>query len=171
MKENKLVALSVDYRILPKKEKAFWLPKLFDILYANMSRIAPEEGSYAQQKVQWLSQVSPALDKDPRQVLMCLEAGEPVGYIQYYTRGTLLMVEEVQIARDYQRTTVFFGLCRRLRKSLPPEIQVIEAYADRRNGASIALMGRLGMLPVEEGSDGKFLHFRGEPPGCRLYKS
>ena len=56
---------------LNKKEKDQWLPRLFDLLYENMHRIAPSGLNRDQEREQWLSQVSPALDKEPRQVLLC----------------------------------------------------------------------------------------------------
>ena len=145
---------------LNKKEKDQWLPKLFDLLYENMHRIAPGELSREQEWAQWRSQVSPALDKDPRQILLCCADGVLIGFVQYYTRSDLIMIEEVQIAKEYQRTFVFYRLCKYLLDTLPEQINVIEAYADKRNHASIRLMGRLGMEDVKEEAS-PFIHMRG----------
>ena len=151
---------------LNKKEKDQWLPILFDLLYENMCRIAPSGRNRDQDREQWLSQVSPALDKEPRQVLMCFANGKLVGFLQYYTRNDLLMVEEVQIAKGYQRTFLFYRLCKHLLNTLPEEIRIIEAYADKRNHASIKLMGKLGMVTVEE-EESVFIHMRGSAQAVR----
>lgn len=147
---------------LDKTEKDRWLPILFDLYYENMSRIAPTGMDYATDRKMWMDQVSPALDKAPRMILMAVSEGELAGYVQYYTRGALLMVEEVQIRRRYQGSPLFLRLCRRLVESLQQEIFYIEAYADRRNLKSIALMDRLGMEEVRESEDSPFVLLRGD---------
>ena len=152
---------------LNKKEKDQWLPRLFDLLYENMHRITPSILNRDQEMEQWLSQVSPALDKEPRQVLMCFADGELVGFLQYYTRNDLLMVEEVQIAKEYQRTFLFYRLCKHLLASLPEQIRIIEAYADKRNHASIKLMGKLGMNIIEDEDQSTFIHMRGSAQAIR----
>ena len=110
-----------------------------------------------------MDQVSPALDKAPRMILMAVSEGELAGYVQYYTRGALLMVEEVQIRRRYQGSPLFLQLCRRLMESLQQEeICYIEAYADHRNLKSLALMDRLGMEIIQESENSPFVHLRGD---------
>lgn len=151
---------------LNKKEKDQWLPRLFDLLYENMHRIAPSGLNRDQEREQWLNQVSPALDKEPRQVLMCFADDTLVGFLQYYTRNDLLMIEEIQISRQYQRTFVFYRLCKHLMDTLPEQISIIEAYADKRNHASIRLMGKLGMVTVEE-DESAFIHMRGSAQAIR----
>ena len=152
---------------LNKAEKEQWLPQLFDLLYENMSAIAPSGLSYEQEKAQWLGAVSPALDKAPRQIILCLAGGEPVGYVQYYIREKMLMVEEVQLKREYHRTFLFYRLCRHLLSVIPDDLQTVEAFADRRNLHSIRLMEKLGMEACDAAGDSPFVHMRG--PAKRLY--
>lgn len=146
---------------LNKAEKEKWLPQLFDLFWDNMRLIAPGEGSYAEEKQQWLANVSPALEKAPRQILLCLDGEELLGYLQYYTRQDLLVLEEVQLRRDYQRTLLFHRLCRSLIRILPGKIRYVEAYADRRNLYSRKIMEKLGMEPLPEGEASPFVHLRG----------
>ena len=146
---------------LNKSEKEKWLPKLFDLLYDNMRLIAPSNLSYEQEKAIWLSKVSPALDKDPRQIILGFVDDDLSGYIQYYTRDQLLMVEEIQIKRDYQRTFLFYHFCKYLSQLLPDNIQFIEAYADKRNLNSQHIMKKLGMKVLEEKEETPLVHFSG----------
>ena len=91
----------MDFCFLNKSEKDHYLPQLFDLLYENMKVIAPSGLSYEQEKTEWLENVSPALEKAPRQIVLCFVAGELAGYMQYYIRDTLLMVEEIQLKKKY----------------------------------------------------------------------
>lgn len=159
----------VKFAYLNKAEKDQWLPQLFDLLYENMSQITPTGLSYEEEKAQWFSNVSPALDKAPRQVLMGFVDDELACYIQYYIREDLLMVEEVQIRKRYQGGLLFLRLCRRLMAAVPDGVRVVEAYADRRNLNSQKLMRKLGMVPVPEEADAPFVHMRGIADDARRH--
>lgn len=148
------------FTFLNKQEKETWLPRLFDLLYENMRAIAPSGLSYDAEKAQFLANVSPALEKAPRQIILCFSDGDLAGYAQYYTRDDVLMVEEVQLRKAYQRSFAFYRLCKHLLFILPPEIRYVEAYAEKRNAYSQNIMAKLGMEVLEE--DGPFLHLRGE---------
>ena len=76
------------------------------------------------------------------------------------------MIEEIQISRQYQRTFLFYRLCKHLMDTLPEQISIIEAYADKRNHVSVKLMGRLGMVTVEE-DESAFIHMRGSAQTIR----
>lgn len=148
------------FEFLNKQEKEVWLPRLFDLLYENMQSIAPNGLSRGEEKRQWLAAVSPALEKAPRQIILCFEDGEIAGFAQFYTRDDLLMVEEVQIAKPYHRSFLFYRLCRFMMEQMPPEIKIVEAYAEKRNLHSLQIMGKLGMKVL--GEEGSFVHLRGD---------
>ncbi len=150
----------ITWMLLDKSRKEAWLPGLFDLLYENMRSIAPTGFSYEMQKESWICEVSPALDKAPRQILMCLCDGKLIGYLQYYTRGDLLVIEEMQVKKEFQRTTLFWYFCKQLLRILPGNITTVEAYADKRNTYSQMLMRKLNMQSVAP-DDAPFLHFRG----------
>lgn len=149
---------------LNKPEKAIWLPRMFELLYENMEEIASSGLSVEQEREQFLSNVGPALEKMPRQVILATDNDHLVGYVQYYTRGDLLMVEEIQIRRGY-RGLLFLQLCRFLMDVLPVEIKTVEAYADPRNERSRRLMAKLGMEELPE--EGNYVHLRGEAESIR----
>jgi len=149
------------FTYLNKQEKDFWLPQLFDLLHDNMSVIAPSGYSYEEEKAKWLAAVSPALDKEPRQIIMCIINGQPVGFIQYYIRQDLLMVEEIQIKKEYQKSTMFLQFCKHMLSVIPEDVQTVEAYADKRNKNSINLMGKMGLLALKDEDSSSFVHMRG----------
>ena len=155
------------FAVLNKNEKDIWLCRLFDLFYRNMQEIAPTDLSYEQEKQQWLSNVSPALDKDPRQILLCFDGDVLAGYVQYYTNQKLLMVEEIQMEKAYQRTTLFYGICTNLADMLPKGIETVEAYAHKKNLYSRQLMAKLGMAQI--GEEGPFVHLQGSAESLRRY--
>ena len=157
----------MEFIFLNKAEKCKWLPRLFDLLYENMQPIAPMEMPREQAREAWMAEVGPALDKAPRQVILCLEGECLVGYLQYYVRDTMLMVEELQLAKTCRQTTVFLGLCRYLLRALPADLETVEAYADKRNLGSQQLMGRLGMEICQDHTPAHLVHLRGDAAPIR----
>ena len=149
------------FTYLDKIEKDIWLPKLFDILYSNMKSIAPSSLTYDEEKNIWLSNVSPAIDKSQRQIILCFDDDTLAGFMQYYENGEKLVIEEVQLTDKYQRTTAFYRMCKYLCNNLPETISSIEAYADKRNSNSIAMMNKLGMKSEESADATPYLHFKG----------
>ena len=150
------------FAYLDKQQKDIWLPKMFDLLYDNMRLIAPGDLPYEEEKQQWLSNVSPALKKAPRQVLLAFWKEELVGFIQFYTRQELLMVEEMQIQKEYQGTSLFYALCRFLGRNLPADIHYLEAFAHSQNLHSLKLMQKMGMNPIEDRHQQDFIHLQGQ---------
>ena len=149
------------FTYLTKSEKDAFLPLLFDIFYNNTTELAPSEKSYDSQRDEWLSEVSPALDKEPRKVILCYYDGELAGFLMYYTRGELLMVEELQLKKKFQRTRAFYMLCKYFISVLPREIATVEAYALKNNFNSQGIMQYLGMEFVSHESEFPLVHLRG----------
>ncbi|MBQ5320398.1 MAG: GNAT family N-acetyltransferase [Oscillospiraceae bacterium] len=149
----------ITFTYLNKNEKEYFLPKLFDLLNDNMHEIAPTELPYEQEKKQWLDNVSPALDKPARQIIMCFDDKELIGYIQYYINDKQLMIEELQLKKEYHCTLTFYRFCKHFIDTLPADIEYVEAFADNRNIKSQKLMQKLEMQLIDTISD--FVHLRG----------
>ena len=150
-----------EFKYLNKSEKNTFLPLLFDIFYTNTVELAPSEKSYELQRDEWLSEVSPALEKEPRQVILCYSEGELAGFLMYYTRGELLMIEELQLKKKFQRTRMFYLLCKYLMSILPSDISIVEAYALKNNLNSQGIMQYLGMDFVTHEIGLPLVHLRG----------
>ena len=147
------------FKFLNKSNIDDFLPVLFDILYENMEKIAPFCKSYEKAKAEWLGQVTPAMKKDRRQIILMYDGDALAGYAQYYTNDTILMIEEIQLKPKYQRTMLLHQFCKFMKSIVPSDITYIEAYADKRNTNSKKLMEALGMKIIND--DGKYYHFRG----------
>ena len=137
-----------------KEKKAEYLPALFDIFHENMhSFMTSDECSW--EKSQWL----------------CTVDETPVGFLMYCISGTVLMVEELQISRDYRFSGVFKSMCRELSLQLPQNVRFIEAYAHRENLKSLSLMEKRGMVVVDPDDASAYIHMHGSiSPLLRLFK-
>ena len=151
----------IEFKYLNKSEKNTFLPLLFDIFYNNTVELAPSEKSYDSQRDEWLSEVSPALDKEPRKAILCYCEDELAGFLMYYTRGELLMVEELQLKKKFQRTRMFYFLCKHLMSILSSDISIVEAYALKNNLNSQGIMQYLGMEFVPHEIGFPLVHLRG----------
>ena len=149
----------ITFTYLDKNKKEKVLPTLFDLLYENMCGITPTDLTYKQEKAHWLDNVSPALDKPARQIIMCFADNELIGYIQYYISDKLVMIEELQLKKEYHCTLTFYRFCKYFINILPADIEYVEAFAEKRNDTSQMLMQKLGMKFIDSNSD--FIHLRG----------
>ena len=157
---------------LRKADAASVLPVLFDILHSNMSRIAPTGNSYEDDRSMWMSCILPALAKESRQILLLYDGGKIIGYFQYYVNDGVFMMEEIQLREQYHGTGIFARLYRYLVQMLPPETGYVEAYANKKNEKSIAILIHLGLEIIGENKNGNSFHFRGcYEPLVRRYGS
>ena len=151
----------IHIRELDKSQKDSVLPLLFAIMHANMSKIAPTGNSYEEDLAFWLSCVSPALEKEPRRILLLYDGDEIAGFFQYFVNNGLFMMEEIQFRDRYQGTGVFSELYAYLIRIIPRDTEFVEAYANKGNHKSIAVLNHLGLEIVGENKNGISYHFRG----------
>ena len=147
--------------ILRKTDAESVLPELFEILHSNMSRIAPTGNSYEEDFSMWISCIKPALEKEPRQILLLRDKEQLAGYFQYYVNNGIFMMEEIQFRDPYKGTGLFAELYRYLVKVIPEDTIFVEAYANKRNEKSIAVLTHLGLEIIGENKNGISFHFRG----------
>ena len=95
---------------LRKADAGAVLPTLFEILHSNMNRIAPTGNSYEDDCAMWLSCIVPALEKEPRQILLLCDDNEIAGYFQYYVNGGVFMMEDIQFRERYKGSGLFAEL-------------------------------------------------------------
>ena len=146
---------------LRKDEADSVLPKLFAILHANMSRIAPTGNSYDEDLSFWISCVAPALEKEPRQIVLLKDDETIAGYFQYYVNDGVFMMEEIQFRDEYKGSGLFAELFTWLTGIIPKETRFVEAYAHKNNEKSIAVLSHLGLDIIGENKNGISFHFRG----------
>lgn len=149
-------------RYLDKEKELELLPELFDLLYENMHSIAPFSESYEGEKGQWVHCIKDALKREPRRMLLLYAGNTLAGFCMYYINDGKLMVEEVQIRKEYRHTTVAAELFQFLKHILTPDVAYIEAFADKRNLNSRHLMEKRHMKPIGQTPDGTCIHYRGE---------
>ena len=149
----------IKFTLLDKSQKSEILPLLFDIFYKNTSKISQFSKTYEAERNEWLSEVSPALEKAPRQIILIYHGTDLAGFVMYYTRDELLMIEELQLVPKYQRTLLCYKTVKYLYEFLGEKIHRIEAYALKSNQTSIGLMQDLGFAKINDTLGTKFRHF------------
>ena len=127
---------------LDKTDAASILPQMFRILYTNMTKIAPTGCTYEEDEAMWLSYASEQMTKEYPEYILMYKGETLIGYFQYSIEGDTLMVDEVEIIPEYQRTMAFYRLCVYLYQSLPGHIQCIESYVNKENANSLKINGK-----------------------------
>ena len=145
------------FSYLNKEQKYEYLPILYDLLYSNMSDIAPTEF----EKNEFVKEIGEALEKSPRQIILCYYNEDWAGFLMYYTRENMIMIEELQLVKEYQRTRLLHDLCKHMIRILPQNIEYIEAFAHKENSTSLSLQKWLGMVIIDE-TNKKLFHLRGD---------
>ena len=147
------------------------LPELFRILHTNMSRIAPTSNSYAEDEAIWLSYMLSTFQESCPNIVLMYAGGNLAGYFQYSISDHTLMVEEVEIKPEYQRTMLFYRLCSYLCNSLPHHVQYIEAYVNKHNAHSLRINKKLGLEVIGATRNGNSWHLRGDARNIKAYFS
>ena len=137
------------------------LPLCYDILYSNMNKIAPTGNTYDEDFSTWYACVFPAMQKDPRQIILMYHENTIVGYFQYYINDGMLMMEEIQIREDHHGTGLFRMFYGWFLNRQTAEIQTVEAYANKRNLKSQGILNYLGLTVCGENKNGNSYHYRG----------
>lgn len=150
------------FQYMDKSKAELILPALYDILYTNMRIIASTGNSYEVDKEVWLSCVAPALECVQRQIILIYNRCVLAGYFQYYVNNSVFMMEEIQFKPEYHGSGMFNQLYRYLVTIIPPDTKHVEAYANKRNEKSQAILKLLGLEVIGENRNGNSWHFKGE---------
>ena len=153
----------ISFRYLEKPPSPALLDEIFSILAAKMRVIAPTGLTYEEDRAQWLSCVPPALEKEARQIILIYDRDELIGFFQHYVTAdhSVFMMEEIQFKPAYHGSGLFGDLYRYLIPRLPADIQAVEAYADKRNQKSLAVLAHLGLTVIGENKNGISYRLRG----------
>ena len=137
------------------------LPQMFDILFTNMSKIAPTGNSYEEDKQMWLSSMTAGQGKE-KQILLMYVGEILAGYFQYCIDGDTMMIEEIEIVPDYQRTVLFYHFLKFVADILPKDIVYVSASINKCNSNSQRIAEKLGMKIVGENKSGRSWRYQGE---------
>ncbi len=152
------------FEYLAKSDFDEYAPRLFEILHRNMSETAPSGFSYEEDYISWTSSFGDAFKgREQRKIVLILSPErEIVGFFCFCALGDTLHMEEIQLVPACQgKHGVFRRLYRFVTAQLPSGLLYAEAYADKRNSKSLAVLGRLGLEVIGENESGSCYHLRG----------
>ncbi len=151
------------FDFLNKDEFAFYAKDIFDILAENMSVIAPTGNTYEEDYSSWFAGINHGLKEGLRQIILIYSSEALIGYFQYFANNQLLMMEEIQLKSKWHgKENIFRELYGFVFSILPPDIQFVEAYANKQNEKSNGILLRLGLMKVGETKSGRSYHYKGD---------
>ena len=153
-----------DITFLDKEDREAVLPRLFDLLCENMSRIVPIGDTSEQDFKIWMSFIVSELEKEGREILLIKCGDSLVGYFKYLIEGNTFFMEDIQFYREYWGSGAFAELYGFLASIIPDSITTVAAYANTQNRKSRAILEHLGLNIVSEGKNGRSYLYTGS---CR----
>lgn len=138
------------------------LPKLFEILYSNMSIISPTNNTFEEDFNICLSYIVPALEDDNRHIVLMNIDNSIVGYFQYNINANSFLMEEIQIKKEFQGIGLFSNLYTWLVQKLPQNILAVEAYVNKHNFKSQSILEKLGLVNSGENTNGSSFYYKGK---------
>ncbi len=155
---------NVRFQYLDTEDFANYLPQLFHILHSNMSVIAPTNHSYEEDYTFWVSSIYPSMQDDSRKTVLIYSDKRLIGFFRFYINcdALSLLMEDIQIILEFQGSGFFSLLFKWLVKELPQSIVTVEAYANKQNVKSIAVLEHLGLKRVGENKTGNSFRYKGK---------
>ena len=152
------------FAFLDKRKLDEFLPNLFEILYSNMSLIAPTGNSYDEDLEVWCSYMVPDMKREQRQVVLMYVDNILAGFFRYNidSEKDSLMMEEIQIKKEFQGTGLFSAFYKWLVQQIPQDILHVEAYANKKNDKSQAVLKHLGLVQLGENKNGLSFYYKGK---------
>lgn len=154
----------IEFGYLNKNEFDKYARGLFAVLCENMSQIAPTGNDPEEDFKFWSQAMNEELQSEKRQIIMIIhkESERIIGYFQYSVNQTVLMMEEIQINQAYQgKNNIFRDLYGVVFENMEAGVEVVEAYANKKNTKSMGILERLGLKIVGENQRGTSYFFRG----------
>lgn len=151
----------ITFRYFDREQPEKILSQMFDVLFTNMSAIAPTGNSYHDDKQIWMSYMTSEMGKRHQIILMYTDE-TLAGYFQYCVTEDTVLIEEIEILPEYQRTFLFYYFFKQIRGEIPDNIRYVEAYINKANWNSMKIAKKLGMEIIGENRTGKSWHYRGE---------
>ena len=154
--------MNVRFESLQIEDCKTMLPQLFDILYVNMTLIAPTGCSYENDLKIWMEYIEPRIENKEVSLLLILVADRIVGYFQYSTKDDVLWAEEIEVIPELQRTKLFYLFCKDFLTQIPAQIRFVCSYVNKDNWNSIKIHEHLGMNRIGENSRGTSWLYQGD---------
>lgn len=154
----------IEFSYLEKNEFNKYASNLFSVLYDNMTEIAPTGNSREDDYKSWYKAVCGEMQSDKRHIIVISNGNmkEIIGFFKYSINECVFVMEDIQIKAFYRgkydifRTLYGFAL-----EHINEAICIVEAYADKKNTKSLAILEKLGLSLVGENKNGISYHLRG----------
>ena len=154
----------VEFSYLSKNEFNKYASQLFSVLYDNMTEIAPTGNSREEDYKSWYKAMCGEMQSDKRHIIVISNANmkEIIGFFKYSINEGVFVMEDIQIKALYRgKCNIFRSLYGFVHEHINEDIRFVEAYADKKNTKSLAILEKLGLSVVGENKNGISYHLRG----------
>lgn len=154
----------ISFKYLEKQSFSSYAPKLFLILFENMSVIAPTGNSFDEDYELWSNSFGKAFSENVNRKIIIIKNSKDdvIGFFGYSTTDDTFRMEEIQFSKEYQgKNDIFRKLYHFLIENLPSDLKFAEAYANKRNEKSTAILGKLGLKIIGTNKTETCYHFKG----------
>lgn len=154
----------VEFSYLSKNEFNKYASQLFSVLYDNMTQIAPTGNRREEDYKSWYKAMCGKMQSDKRHIIVISNENmkEIIGFFKYSINECVFAMEEIQIKSSYQgKSNIFRSLYGFALEHINEDIRFVEAYADKKNTKSLAILEKLGLSVVGENKNGISYHLRG----------
>jgi RimJ/RimL family protein N-acetyltransferase len=150
------------FKQMKNEDIPIYTNEIFSILANNMREIAPTGNTYEEDYKIWLNCAVPAWCEGKCSVILIFDGDILCGYFQYSFSGTTFRMEEIQFKPKYQGSGLFAELYHHLTTIIPADTKNVEAFANKENIKSQAILKHLGLINIGENKNGRSFHFKGE---------
>lgn len=153
--------MNIHFRFSEQSKLKEVLPACFDILYSNMSLIAPTGNTQDEDYRIWLTNMIPTMQGEQCETVLIYEETKMVGYFRYHISGSLFVMEDIQFQKAYQGRGMLSLLFTWLIPQLPAELLTVEAFSHKNNQRVHGILAHLGLKNCGENKNGISYHFQG----------
>lgn len=151
----------ITFEILDKSEFVKHSETIFKILSTNMNKILPTGDELSENYNFWFKVMKEAIEKPSRNICLVFEK-DVIGFLQYYTNGSLFMIEEMQISEEWQGVDKIFTRMIEFVTSKLSGMETVEAFANKVNLKSIGILNHMGLTIIGTNSSQRCYHFQGK---------
>ncbi|MBR3692743.1 MAG: hypothetical protein IKL89_08635 [Clostridia bacterium] len=155
----------IHFEMLKKEDLGLYTDRIFAIMAENMSAYVKSEAGTEAGKAIWAAETAEALSCRSRRLVLIKADGEIIGFFLYDVRERALVIEDMQIAPEWQgKSNIFWMLFNFISPELPETLLHIRAKTKKKNAKADGVIRHLGMSVVGETEasylyEGKFSDF------------
>jgi len=128
------------------------LPRMFGIIAANMREIALTGNTIEEDRISWTQAMHEELRSPDKHWIFVFSGETLAGYTLYRIAGDTLHMDEIQVAKGFQRDGKAFPMLmgKMLRDAKEAGVHKLHTYVNRQNTKSRGIVQAMGLAAIGE---------------------